>query len=347
MPPRPGENPAQAPTRPPEAAPAQVPVAETAEAKAAREAKEAEEEAAKKKAATEKAASNKRDEDEAEQALHAIAPVPYTAQEIDAVFKKPEYKTVLDNFYENDKDRQSLLAAITNGDDKAKIEWAINSPPTDEEKKALAERLKEKLPKNAVEITEAFDKGTLNYREGKVCEAMLQDAEDAKSKVTAAAEGLGFGVVLEKLIENLSKLFEKLGGMVERFAKSFEKTAFKLTSPLGGENKIVVLQKYEKDKSPLTIDAKTNTEIYGTVSGTVSKVEGNTVEITTPSKIKILYENVTPGVQQDAAIEAGKTKIGKSVSDAGVAIRLFDTQDQEHDPTKYLESYIQKPEQPK
>lgn len=146
----------------------------------------------------------------------------YEPAAIDALFKKPEYQDAYGRFL-NDGNKEEFLKAVTDDNDRTAIEWAITSAPTVEEKKTVAEKFKDLLAKDAPAqaIAQALvsDPPQMNYREGMVAKALLDDLQKAaqsQDKIPDELKGVGIVGLLGKLIEKLSKIIEKITGELDK-----------------------------------------------------------------------------------------------------------------------------------
>lgn len=174
-------------------------------------------------------------------------------------------------------------------------------------------------------------------------EAVPEEKKEDGDKTSDALKGVGLGALLERLIDKLTKLFDKLSVELEKAFGSFEKKTASIKSPLGGDKKITIKHEYEKGKG-LTIEADAGNEIHSVTSGTVTNVDKDkgTVEITKDDKSKTIYTNVEPNPDlktEDPAtkIEPGKQMvIGKAASGDGIGFRYIDKNNVEQDPRTEL-----------
>ncbi|MBI4994653.1 hypothetical protein HZC21_03345 [Candidatus Peregrinibacteria bacterium] len=171
-----------------------------------------------------------------------------------------------------------------------------------------------------------------------------EEKEESSDKTSDALKGAGFGALLEKLIDRLTKLFDKLSVELTKLFGSFEKKAAKaeIKSPLGENKKFTIAKDYKAGEG-ITIAADANAEIYSVGNGTVTNIDknANTIEITGPDeKSKIVYKNVIPDSNLKTGADATKIEpgkqllLGKAASNAGIPFQYFDANGTERDRTE-------------
>jgi len=271
----------------------------------------------------------------------------YTAEQVDQLFRKPECREAYDQFIKDDNKAKFLAAIvpIVNEEEKKIIEWAITTPPTVFEMKAVAEKSKDLIAKKDQEaIVTAVVERKMNYREGMTAKAILDDLQriaESQSNIPDSVKGLGFVAILEKLIDQLSKLAAKISGALERaFAKKdepSEQPSF-AKSPFGEDKKFKLKQSYEPGKG-IAFEAPKDTQIFTVEPGKIS-VNGNVVTVTLRKGSRIEYRNITaePGINGQT-IEAGKP-IGKVSQQGFVQLEAFDKEGGELDPELFLKPYL-------
>ncbi|GEM_PF-5587969 len=267
----------------------------------------------------------------------------YALEQVDQLFKKPEYDAAYTQFIK-DGDKAKFLAAITNEADKPIIEWAISAPPTILEKKAVAAKYEALInQQNQEAIGKAVVAGTMNYREGMIAKALVDDIQriaEQQDKIPDELKGLGFMGLLEKLIEKITKLLEKLTNQIDKaFKKPSEQFA---TSPIGGDQKFVI----EKANKGVNLRAeKAGLDVKYAVPG-----KGKVVEVG-PDYVKIqagkgfiIYSGITlaPTVTKDAEVSEG-TKLGVMKTDV-LNFQMLGEDSKQIDPTKLLGKYVKSPE---
>lgn len=247
------------------------------------------------------------------QALEKQLKPQYAPEQVDALFKKPEYQTAYAAFIK-DGDKEKFLAAITNEEDRKVIEWAITADPTIAEKTAVGKKFESLIAKkDAAAIAEAVGKGEMNYREGMVAKALLDDLQrvaESQDKIPDELKGLGFMALLEKLIEKLTKLMEKLTGQIDKaFAKKSDQFP---TSPIGGDQKFII----EKAAEGVNLKAeKAGLDVKYAVpgKGKVAEVGADYVKIEA-GKGFIIYKGIKPAVTKGTEVSEG-TIIGRMNTD--------------------------------
>lgn len=244
-----------------------------------------------------------------------------TLRELAEKYKAPFAKWEEESKEDEAKARQNLLESITDESDKQKLTEAL--PLLEQEKPA---------------------------------EEDDDDGDEDNEKSSDALKGAGIGALLERLVDKLTKLFDKLSVQIEKAFGSLERKTTSFKSPLGGDKKFTIARGYEEGKG-LTIAANADEEIYSVTSGTVTKADNKnkTVEITKDNGDRTVYKNIEPSaglktVDDATKIESGKQMvIGKAVSSDGIGFQYFDKNNTEQDPTesfKKAELVEEKPEEP-
>lgn len=272
----------------------------------------------------------------------------YSFEEIQAAFAKPDHKEAYGQFLK-DQNTAKFLESIPDPEDKKKIKWAVEAEATEIEKKALADELKDTFPKTPEELAAKLEKGELDYRRGKVCKGILDDlqkASEGESLIPDSVKGLGFMAILEKLIDQLSKLAEKISGALEKaFAKKdqpSEKPRF-AKSPLGEENgnpkKFIIARIYESGKG-MEIATPPNTPIFAVGSGTIKDLGNNKIELVADNGRKVVYQNVIIELgANNKKVDSGE-KIGKTGPLQTLTLQYFNEKAVEDDPEPLLAAFI-------
>lgn len=280
----------------------------------------------------------------------------FSAEQVDAVFKKEPYKEAYKKFLADNK-QDEFLAAITDPKDKETIAWAIAAEPTVKEKTAVAEKFKDIIAKSdpeAIGQAVTSDPPQMNFREGKIAKAILADLQRVaeESAIPDSIKGLGFMAILEKLIDQLSKLAGKISAAIEKeFAKKDKQGGEKPSeqplrfakSPLGEENgnskKFTMARTWESGKG-VEISAAPDTPIFAVGAGTLKEVGNNKVELAADNGRKVIYENIIiESVFNNTKVAAG-AKIGKTGHQKTLSFRFFDGNGAEQNPEPLLADFV-------
>lgn len=268
------------------------------------------------------------------QALEKQLNPQYAADQVDALFRKPEYQDAYEAFIK-DQDQAKFLAKIPNEEDRKIIEWAIKTPPTIAEKTAVGKEFESLIAKkDTAAIGEAVIARTMNYREGMAAKALLDDLQrvaESQDKIPDELKGLGFMGLLEKLIEKLTKLMEKLTGQLDKaFAKKSDQFD---TSPIGGDQKYT-LEKPGTGEQGINLRAeKSGQEVKAVTGGKVAEVGPNYVKVQV-GKGFVIYGGLIPAVKKDEEITKG-AKLGVMQNDL-LNFQMVGEDGKQIDPTKML-----------
>lgn len=267
-------------------------------------------------------------------------------EKINTAFRKythtPEYQTLLKN-PEDQTTINAFIALSTDPEEKEMLSWAILAYPTPQELDNFAK--KNDVPKSTEEIEERTQKGEYTYRDREIANEVLDKAKKAVAAGTAeslekAVEKMGFMATLEKLIEKLGKLFDKLGSEMEKLFKvKKEKFPRSLVRDATGNEKDFTFSKKLENNIPL-IEVKTDNGIslnnIAPVGSKVIKADGQSVEIKAPDPDNrtFIYRGIKPAVKKDAEVKADSV-IGQSVGTSFI-FQMKDKEGKFFDPSGLL-----------
>lgn len=220
----------------------------------------------------------------------------------------------------------------------------LNQQVTKKEMQTMQTKLKSgeaQMPSNEQEIDALVKNGTRTYREGLILGEILHDlgtkAAAEGSTLEQAVEKVGFFELLERLMDKLTLLANRLEAEFEKFFNKGKQPKVFPNSPVGKDQKVTVVKPFNKDH-PGGIDLKAeqpNQQVTAVIGGIVSDVSGNSITIATKNA-KITYTGIVPaGLVKDKAVDAG-TVLGQINGDT-FNLRVTDPEGkQQYDPTSLL-----------
>lgn len=282
--------------------------------------------------------------------------------------------------YLGDHDKEAFLKSITIDADREIMQRAIEKKPSEQEK-AYVEKyttLKDdhKTPK---ELAEALAKEELGYRESvvgislittedidkwkkenppRIDETQEKELRDqlaawAEQEAQPSEDGgdlrkLGLGGLIERLIDKITALIEKLTGQLSNMfkPKEAEVTPFK-TSPIEKNGHFTVVG-YDETKG-LTLRAEgPNKKVTSVTDGKIKEVdrENNTVTVEV-DKNTIIYsgfKSIPVSITKDAPIKEGD-ELG-TLKDDTLTIKTLNGEGKSKDPTDLLKTFIKPADKP-
>lgn len=258
------------------------------------------------------------------------------------------------------------------------LKHAMEDAPTEQEKKYVDELLKtgHKTPK---ELADALEKGGLGLRESVVGISLITtedidkwkkenpprinetEEKELRNQLVAWAEQkaqpseagddlkkLGLGGLIERLIDKITALIEKLTGQLSNMfkPKEAEVTPFK-TSPIEKNGHFTVVG-YDETKG-LTLRAEgPNKKVTSVTDGKIKEVdrENNTVTVEV-GKNTIIYsgfKSIPVSITKDAPIKEGD-ELG-TLKDDTLTIKTLNGEGKSKDPTDLLKTFIKPADKP-
>lgn len=256
---------------------------------------------------------------EARNLTHVLRIIPRESPpEADVKKVIEKYKTAYETFLK-DKNKAALLEAMKDDQESIRImTWLLEEPVSDKEIAGVQDKFKKEskeLPKTAEEIDAKVAAGELDYRQGRAIKESLHDMQQAavaegKTLEEAAAETGGFMALLEKLIDKLTALANRLSAEVDKFFKPKQEKASEQAktfdnSPIKG-GQFTIAKNPDKGFDLTTDEPR---EVAVVVDGAKVEKAEPTYVILAKGNAKFIYTGLTPSRSLTAGVtvKAGDT----------------------------------------